>query len=194
MALGTFIFTGPLTQTVTVNTFTLYNYPNPRDYFYVFLGKPTVWASLTIPTAGVTTGTDTFAYTAHGLVAGDQVVYYHGGGSAATGLTTATDYYVIASGLTADAFKVSATSGGSAVNITGTGNNAQYFEKYASVAATGASALGTGARFGGLPHIGWVKRQVLTGQNSGRIRYETLVALSKNAMTSDATDDIQFPD
>ena len=151
-------------------------------------------ARVTIPTSGVTTGTDTFAYTAHGLVAGDQVVYFHGGGAAATGLTTATDYFVIASGLTADAFKVSATSGGSAVDISGTGNNAQYFEKYASVAATGASALGTGARFGGLPHIGWVKRQVLTGQNSGRIRYETLVALSKNAMTSDATDDIQFPD
>ena len=151
-------------------------------------------ARVTIPASGVTTATDTFAYTAHGLVAGDQVVYYHGGGSAATGLTTATDYYVIASGLTANAFKVSATSGGAAVDISGTGNNAQYFEKYASVAATGASALGTGARFGGLPHIGWVQRQVLTGQNSGRIRYETLVALSKNAMTSDATDDIQFPD
>jgi len=128
MALGTFLFTGPLTQTVTVNTFTLYNYPNPRDYFYVFLGKPTVWASLTIPTSGVTIATDTFAYAAHGLTAGREVVYYNGGGTSATGLTSGTTYYVIASGLTANAFKVSATSGGSTVNITGTGNNAQYFE------------------------------------------------------------------
>ena len=128
MALGTFLFAGPLTQTVTVNTFTLYNYPNPRDYFYVFLGKPTVWASLTIPTSGVTTATDTFAYTTHGLTAGREVIYYNGGGTSATGLTSGTTYYVIASGLTANAFKVSATSGGSAVNITGTGNNAQYFE------------------------------------------------------------------
>ena len=128
MALGTFLFTGPLTQTVTVNTFTLYNYPNPRDYFYVFLGKPTVWASLTIPMSGVTTATDTFAYAAHGLTAGRAVVYYNGGGASATGLTSGTTYYVIASGLTANAFKVSATSGGSTVNITGTGNNAQYFE------------------------------------------------------------------
>ena len=55
MALGTFIFTGPLTQTVTVNTFTLYNYPNPRDYFYAFMGKTTAWTAEPTPDTPVDT-------------------------------------------------------------------------------------------------------------------------------------------
>ena len=42
---GNFTLTGPLSQTVTVNTFTISNFPNPRDYFYVFLAKPLAWAN-----------------------------------------------------------------------------------------------------------------------------------------------------
>ena len=82
----------------------------------------------TIPTSGITTGTDTIGYTAHGLLAGTEVKYYNGGSTSATGLTSESTYFVIASGLTANAFKVSATAGGSTVDISGTGNNAQYFE------------------------------------------------------------------
>jgi len=148
-------------------------------------------ARVTIPTSGITTATDTIAYTAHGLVATDAVVYNNGGGTSATGLTSGTTYYVIASGLTANAFKVSATSGGSTVDITGTGNNAQYFEKVASTAATATAALGDGA-VGGSQHAGWVRRTVGTGGRAGRVQYETLVAMG--SMTGDQSDDIAFRD
>lgn len=53
---------------------------------------------------------------AHGLVANQKVTFY--GLSGGGGLTAGTIYYVIATGLTATAFEVSATLGGSAVNIT----------------------------------------------------------------------------
>ena len=79
--------------------------------------------------SAVNVSTETFTKTAHGYSAGDAVVYYNGGGTSVTGLTSGTTYYVISAGLTADAFRVSATSGGSAVNLTGTGNDAQYFFK-----------------------------------------------------------------
>lgn len=148
-------------------------------------------ARVTIPTSGINTSTETISYTAHGLSAGDAVVYNNGGGTSATGLTSGTTYYVIASGLTADAFKVSATSGGSAVDISGTGNNAQYFEKVASVAATATAARGEGT-IGGAAHAGWVRRTVGTGGRAGRIQTEVLVAMG--SMTGDQSDDIQYPD
>lgn len=54
---------------------------------------------------------------AHGFAAGKAVVFW---GAEPTGLTTGTIYFVIAAGLTADAFSVATTAGGSAVDITGT--------------------------------------------------------------------------
>ena len=51
-----------------------------------------------------------------------------------------------------------------------------------------AGALGTGNH----THAGWVKRTVGTGGRAGRIQYETLVAMS--SITSDASDDAEFPD
>lgn len=242
-------------------------------------------ARVTIPTSGVTTTTDTVAYTGHGLSAGDRVVYNNGGGTSATGLTSGTSYYVATAGLTANAFKVKAanssgtlaatvavsgtggqftcgasslaagdrvtitgTLGGTAtitgyatgnvykvsavtgtspsvtgftltnesggaltttagtltgltytvetvVDISGTGNSAQYFEKYAATAATATAAKGTGVTGSSAAHSGWVKRTVGTGAHAGRVKYEVLVALSKNALaSSDAADDLQFPD
>ena len=49
-------------------------------------------------------------------------------------------------------------------------------------------ALGTGNH----THAGWVKRTVGTGGRAGRVQYETLVAMS--SITSDASDDTEFPD
>jgi len=147
----------------------------------------------TIPTSGITTGTDTIAYTAHGLNAGDVLVYNNGGGTSATGLTSGTTYYVIASGLTVDAFKVSATDGGTTVDITGTGNNAQFFEIFAVVnQATAVASLGSGAGGTLLSHAGWVRRTVGTGGRAGRVQQEVLVAMG--SITGDQADDIQYPD
>ncbi|HET7070156.1 MAG TPA: N4-gp56 family major capsid protein [Nocardioides sp.] len=68
----------------------------------------------------LTAATDVFAGTAHGLKAGDKVRFR----TVATSATPAEDtvYYVIASGLTADAFKVSATAGGATINIDADGS------------------------------------------------------------------------
>ena len=239
-----------------------------------------------IPTSGITTATDTIAYTAHGLVANEEVKYVNGGGASATGLTTATSYFVATAGLAANAFEVKAAAGtgtlvatvatsGTAgqftcgastlavgdrltitgtlagtgtitgyttgttykvsavtgtspnvtgftltteaagaivttagtltgltyttetvIDITGTGNNAQYFEIQASAdQATATAAKGTGETGTSAAHSGWVLRTVGTGANAGRVKHEVLVALSKNAIaSSDAADDIEFPD
>ena len=82
------------------------------------------------------------------------------------------------------------------VLISGTGNNAQYFEIQASAdQATATAAKGTGETGTSAAHSGWVQRTVGTGAHAGRVKYEVLVALSKNAIaSSDAADDIEFPD
>ncbi len=59
-----------------------------------------------------------FTRVAHGLVAGDTVRFTTTG-TLPTGLSLNTVYYIIAAGLTADAFEVSTTLAGSAVNTSG---------------------------------------------------------------------------
>ena len=237
--------------------------------------------AVTIPTSGIAISTDTITYTGHGLSAGDAVKYYHGGSTAATGLSNATTYYVATAGRTANVFKVKAantsgtlaatvavsgtagqftcgastlasgdrvtitgTLGGTAtitgyatgtvykvsavtgtspsvtgftltteagtaltttagtltgltyttetvVDISGTGNNAQYFDKLAGTTATATAALGDGA-VGGSQHAGWVRRTVGTGGRAGRVQYETLVAMG--SIAGDQADDLQFQD
>lgn len=58
---------------------------------------------------------DTFTRTAHGLANGTQVVFTSLGTT--TGLTAGTTYYVVSTAT--NTFKVAATSGGTAINITG---------------------------------------------------------------------------
>ncbi len=53
--LGDVTLTGPLDQTVTINTFTLTNFPNPHDFFYVFLSRPLEWATEPTPPTPVDT-------------------------------------------------------------------------------------------------------------------------------------------
>ena len=78
------------------------------------------------------------------------------------------------------------------IDISGTGNNAQYFEIQATAdQATATAALGDDAS-GGSQHAGWVKRTVGTGGRAGRVQYETLVAMG--SMTGDQADDVQFRD
>lgn len=69
--------------------------------------------TMTIASPGVIT------WTAHGLVAGTPVVFTTTG-ALPTGLTAGVTYYVIATGLTANAFSVAATAGGAAIVTTGT--------------------------------------------------------------------------
>jgi len=74
------------------------------------------------PVSGVTVvaATDVFTSTAHGLVANDRLIFTTTT-TLPAGLSLNTTYYVISSGLTANDFKVSATEGGTTINVTDTG-------------------------------------------------------------------------
>lgn len=59
-----------------------------------------------------------FTWTGHGFSANDKILF-RTTGALPTGLTAETVYYVIAAGLTADEFEISATEGGAAINSSG---------------------------------------------------------------------------
>jgi hypothetical protein len=71
------------------------------------------WSPLAV--TGVA-ATDLFTSTAHGFTAGSQVVFTDK--TAGVGVTVGTTYFVIASGLTANDFKVSTTLGGATIDLT----------------------------------------------------------------------------
>jgi hypothetical protein len=102
-----------------------------------------------IPTTGITIATDTVAYTAHGLVANEEVKYYNGGGTSATGLTSATSYYVANAGLVANAFEVkAAATSGTLVATVATSGTAGQFTCGASTLAVGDRVKITGTNTG----------------------------------------------
>ena len=81
----------------------------------------------TIATSAVNTTDDTITITAHGYTTGVAVNYNRQGGTAITGLTSGTDYYVIK--VDANTIKLAASAddatAGTAIDISGQGNNAQ---------------------------------------------------------------------
>ena len=84
-------------------------------------------------------------------------------------------------------------STGTVIDITGTGNNAQYIEIQATAdQATAVAALGAGAGGTHITHAGWVRKTVGTGGRAGRVQYETLVAMG--SINADAADDLVLPD
>ena len=77
----------------------------------------------TISGVAVDAGVPTFTSACHGLTAGTKVVLTTSDDEPATvpcSLSLNTIYYVIATGLTTDAFRLSATSGGSSIIVSGT--------------------------------------------------------------------------
>jgi hypothetical protein len=176
---------------VTANTFKLYDTR--------FHGTTAV-ATLTITTANVNVSTDVFTATNHGLVNGAMLNYNNQGGTTIGGLTSGNNYYVV--NATTNTFQLSATSGGSVIditgtgnnsqtfasagilNLTGTGNNAQYFDKLDQTTATALASKGLGTDDGAntgfthAVHAGWNLKIVGEGGRAGRVQYETLVALA----------------
>jgi hypothetical protein len=80
----------------------------------------------TLSAITVAAGVGTFSCDCHGLVANDKVVFTGTYTELPCGLALNTIYYVIASGLTTDAFKVSATLGGSEIALSGTATGTFY--------------------------------------------------------------------
>ncbi|MDH6277531.1 hypothetical protein M2118_000482 [Aurantimicrobium minutum] len=97
------------------------NYPDLAAYLRPKIGTVTV--SVANPAV--------FTCAGHALVPGDRV-YLTTSGALPSGLASYTVYYVIASGLTADAFRLSASSGGAAIVTSGTqsGTHSVYFSPY----------------------------------------------------------------
>ncbi|MEY2511997.1 MAG: hypothetical protein QOE26_2760 [Verrucomicrobiota bacterium] len=81
------------------------------------------------PTFSAVAATDLLTTAGHGLVSGTPVRFTTTT-TLPAGLSLVTTYYVIASGLTADDFKVSATLGGSTVNITDAGTGTHSWARY----------------------------------------------------------------
>lgn len=80
-----------------------------------------------LATSTVTTGTSTITLANHNMQTGTKVTYTHEGGTALAGLANATAYFVISTGV--NTFKLGSSlsnaNAGTAINLTGTGNNAQ---------------------------------------------------------------------
>ena len=107
------------------------------------------------PTATIGTATMTIAspcvvsFTAHGLTLNDSVQFTTTG-ALPTGLNVSTNYFVISTGLTADAFQISASLGWAAVNTSGSQSGTHTLYKTTPVAIgnqdpsiTGGGTLGT---------------------------------------------------
>ena len=125
------------TDTVTIYATVKVNLATP---LFKTLNRATYVAfdlSLKIPTTDVNTGTEVITYANHGLQNNDKIKYKANGGTAIGGLTDGTEYFAISLGT--NTFSVASSSGGSAINLTGTGNSAQYFFK-----VDGAASLNLG--------------------------------------------------
>lgn len=83
------------------------------DFIYSLSHDKSATCTMTIASPAVVT------MTGHGLVAGSPFKFSTTG-ALPTGVTAGTQYYVISTGLTADAFQFSTSIGGSAVNSSGT--------------------------------------------------------------------------
>lgn len=121
-----------------------------------------------------------FTLTAHGLVAGDGITLATTG-ALPTGLTVGTTYYVIATGLTANAFRVSLTPGGAAINTSSAGSGTHSFTVGAvfTLAAHGLTLNQpiTLATTGALP----------TGLTAGTIYYVIAGGLATNSFRVSAS-------
>ena len=134
----------------------------------------------------------------YGVIAsGDPVTYADGGGTAITGLTTATVYYLIKSG-TSNKISLATTKGRAlagtkiALTVLGVGSSHTLIgQTPTATAALGMGTAGTEVGASEVSHIGWVKKTIGTGGRAGRVFYETLVAAS--SITGDA-EDLATPD
>jgi len=135
-ATGTTVVFGPLPATATATTENITFYANT-------LTRGDMWsktATVTIPTASPAV----VNLTAHGLLAGCPVRF--SAATLPTGLTAGVTYFVIAAGLTANAFEISASVGGSAINVTGAGSGAITVQAGTGGFGVSNGALGTESR------------------------------------------------
>ena len=81
-------------------------------------------AAVAIATSDVSTANNTLTDSGDFFLVGDKVTYSNAGGTSITGLTSGNQYFVV-SVASGGVIKLSETSGGAVINLTGTGNNSQ---------------------------------------------------------------------
>jgi hypothetical protein len=155
---------------------------------------------LTVGASSVNLTFDTINYASHGQANSAALVYNNGGGTSIVGLTSGNTYYVTNSVI--NSFKLATTAANAANNVTidltGQGNNNQYFTIVGGTRATALAIKGLGqdggsdSGFTKASHVGWNLKRVGTGGRAGRVQYETLVALANPI--GDGSDDIALPD
>ena len=126
----------------------------------VTIPAPTV---RTIATAKVTTASDSIEIASHNMRTGTSLTYQDGGGTALAGLTDNTEYFVIR--VDEDNIKLATSlsnaQSGTAITLTGTGNNAQTLEGTQATATatisggkvTGITVTNVGSDYQTLPTI-----------------------------------------
>lgn len=102
---------------------------NNTDFTWIPISKVIALTSISNATPAV------FTLVAHGLSIGDAIVLSTSSGLP-TGLVVGTVYYVIAAGFTANAFEVSTTAGGTAVNTSSAGAGTHSFTGYYTAVPT----------------------------------------------------------
>ena len=97
-------------------------------------------------TGSAAASTDVITDSSHGLTTDDRVFFCQVAGQALpTGISATVLYFVLASGLTASAFKISTTSGGSALDITADGECAWFKTVPNTFASAGNLTFATNA-------------------------------------------------
>lgn len=105
-------------------TFSSYVVRDTRvDYDYI--AYPATLVNFQFVDAAVSTGADTITISNHGFSNGDMVMFNNTGGALPTGLTADVAYYVVSTATST--FKVSATTGGSAIDITAAAGGGTHF-------------------------------------------------------------------
>ena len=155
---------------------------------------------LSVTASSVNLSSETINYANHGQANSAAVVYQNGGGASITGLTSGTTYYV--SRPLTNSFTLSTSAANAAnnvvINLTGQGNNAQYFT-IGGVRATAVAVKGLGEGGGTdsgwthAPHTGWNLKTVGTGGRAGRVTFETLTVVA-DVKSDNNADDKQLPD
>lgn len=120
-----YVATVPSANTFTVTT---------QSTGTTFTLTPTAGVAFTVTAASPAV----FTKSSHGLTAGTTIKLTTTG-SLLTGLNTTTTYYVISSGLSTNSFRVSTTSGGSAVNTSGSQSGTHSYIKQTPTVFTATS-------------------------------------------------------
>lgn len=122
---------------ITLNVGTAYNFKFVPGTLYC-LGSSITYA----PTFTANASTDTITANAHGLTNGMTLNVSNSGGALPGGLAASTPYYVISA--TTNTFQLSATSGGSAIDITDTGSGTNSYVNTSDGLLHGISGIPSG--------------------------------------------------